>query len=238
MGRKRAYIRVWKGGPTEEEQRNALRSAGVEMEGMGAPVYVDAPSPRQMQRGAIVLKDRETCIRDMRSRPDGEEPDELVVCAPWILAISPSDLFGVASKLAEKGAVIHDLTSGQRLRWTPEIAGLAAMAETIARFQNKRKTDQARLTLATGDIKTGPKPKLSGRLLDLFMTDWGDAYAGTNEEVAARHGISVTTAHRIAGMSRTEAIRRAQRAKHDRMEPETPIKAGRRRKPAKQQPST
>lgn len=234
MGRKRGYIRVWKGGPTEDEQRNALRAVGVEVDGSSAPIYIDEPSPRQMKRGAAVLTERASCINDMRSRPDGEEPDEIVVCAPWVLAISPSDLFGVASRLAEKGAVIHDLSSGQRMRWTPEMAGLAAMAETVARFQNKRKTDQARLTLATGDIKTGPKPKLSGRLLDLFLADWGDAYAGTNEQVATRHGIGVTTAHRLAGMSRTEAIRRAERAKHDRMEQPAEMKSkrGRRVKPS------
>ena len=238
MGRKRGYIRVWKDGPTEQEQRDALRLVGVEVDDPYGPVYVDAPSLREMKKGALALTSRAECIRSMRERPEGEAPDELVIGAPWILAVSPSDLFGIAAKLAEKGAVIRDLSSGQVMRWTPEMAGLAAMAEQIARFQHKRKTEKARLTLATGEIRTGPKPKLTGKLFDLFMADWGDATAGTNEQVADRHRISVTTAHRLAGMPRTEAIRRAERAKHDRMEPETPIRPGRRKKQAKQQPTT
>lgn len=233
MGRKRGYIRVWKDGPTEQEQRDAMRPVGVEVDDPYGAVYVDAPSPREMKKGALALTSRAQCIRDMRERPEGEEPDELVIVAPWVLAVSPSDMFGVAAKIAERGAVIRDLSSGQVIRWTPDMAGLAAMAEQVARFQHKRKTEKARLTLATGEVRTGPKPKLTGKLFDLFMADWGDATAGTNEQVAERHRISVTTAHRLARMPRTEAIRRAERVKHDRLEQpaEMKPKRGRRSKP-------
>lgn len=237
MGRKRGYIRVWKDGPTEQEQRDAMRPFGVEVDDEYGAVYVDAPSPREMKKGALALKSRAECIRSMRERPEGEQPDELVIVAPWVLAVSPSDLFGIAAKIAERGAVIRDLSSGQVMRWTPEMAGLAAMAEQVARFQHKRKTEKARLTLATGDIRTGPKPKLTGKLFDLFMADWGDATAGTNEQIAERHRIGVTTAHRLAGMSRTEAIRRAERAKHDRLEQPAEMKPKRGRRP-KPPPST
>ena len=232
MGRKRVYIRVWKDGPTEEEQRETLQSAGVIDSRGETAVYIDAPSVRQMQKGALALTDRENCIRDMRLRPEGEEPDELVVCAPWVLAVSAADLFAVAARIAEKGAFIHDLSSGKRVRWLPEVAGIADMASAVTRFQGRRKTEKARLTAALSEKRKGPKPKLTGRLLDLFLADWGDARAGTNAEVAARHGIGVQTAHRLAGMPRMEAIRRAERAKYDRMEPETmPSKRGRRPNP-------
>lgn len=238
MGRKRVYIRVWRGGPTADDQRATLRESGINIDDPDVAVYTDELKPSQERLGAVALKDRDVCIRDMRLRPDGEGSDELVVCAPWVLAISPGDFFSVAAKLAEKGAIIHDLTSGKRLHWIPEMAGMADMAASISRFQGRRKTEKARLTVAMKDVKTGPKPKLSGRLLDLFLIDWGDAAAGTNKEVAARHGIGVQTAHRVAGMSRSEAIRRAERAKYGRMEAETPIKAGRRKKPTKSQQST
>lgn len=218
MGRKRGYIRVWRGGPTEDEQRGLLREAGVEVDTAHAPVYIDNLSPRQMQGGALALKSREACIQAMRERPAEEAPDELVVCATWILAVSASDLFSVAAKLAERGAVIHDLNSGQRMHWTPEMAGLAGMAEAVSRFQHRRRTEKARITLAAGDVKTGPKPKLTGRLLDLFLKDWADPLSGTNREVCDRHGISPTTAQKIGG-NRTEAIRIAARERHDRMEP-------------------
>lgn len=231
MGRKRGYIRVWKGGPSADEQREALRVAGVEVDGSAPPVYIDAPSPRQMQRGAVVLTEREKCINDMRQRRDSEDPDELVVCAPWVLAISPGDLFSVAAKLAEKGAVIHDLMTGQRMKWIPEMAGLADMAATIARFQHTRKTEKARIALAASGSKGGSKPKLTGKLLDLFLTDWSDPRSGTNAEVARRHGVSLQTAHRTAGMSRTEAIRRADRVRHDRMEEPVEMKPKRGRRP-------
>lgn len=230
MGRKRGYIRVWKGGPTEGEQRTLLAAAGVEVDGPHAPIYVDAPSPRKMQAGAAALEWRESCIKAMRERSVGDEPDELVVCAPWVLAVSASDLFSVAAKLAEKGAVIHDLNSGQRMRWTPEMAGLAAMAESVSRFQHRRRTEKARITLAATDVRTGPMPKLTGRLLDLFLKDWGDPLSGTNKEVCDRHGISPTTALKIAG-NRTEAIRKASRERYDRMEPEIlPPRRGRKPK--------
>lgn len=230
MGRKRGYIRVWKGGPTEDEQRTLLAAAGVEVDGSFAPIYVDAPSPRKMQAGAAALEKREDCIRAMRERPADEDPDELVVCAPWVLAVSASDLFSVAAKLAEKGAIIYDLNSGQRMHWTPEMAGLAGMAESVSRFQHRRRTEKARITLAGSDVKTGPKPKLTGRLLDLFLKDWGDPRSGTNKEVCDRHGISPTTAQKIGG-NRTEAIRVAARAQFDRMEPESlPPRRGRKPK--------
>ena len=209
-----------------------LVNAGYNVDNPEVAVYTDALKPSQERLGAAGLRDRENCLSEMRLRPEGEEPDELVVCSPWVLAVSPGDFFSVATRLAEKGAVIHDLTSGRRVRWLPEMASMADMAASIARFQGRRKTERARLTLAENDIKTGPKPKLTGRLLDLFLADWGDARAGTNAEVAARHGIGVQTAHRLAGMPRMEAIRRAERAKYDRMEPETmPSKRGRRPNP-------
>lgn len=230
MGRKRGYIRVWKGGPSEDEQRTLLGKAGVEVSTPNAPVYIDNLSPRQMQAGALALKEREACIQAMRERPAEEDPDELVVCAPWILAVSASDLFSVAAKLSERGAVIHDLNSGQRMHWTPEMAGLAGMAESVSRFQHRRRTEKARITLATSDVKTGPKPKLTGRLLDLFLKDWGDPLSGTNKEVCDRHGISPTTALKIGG-NRTEAIRKASRERHDRMEPvKLPPRRGRKPK--------
>lgn len=216
MGRKRGYIRVWKDGPSADEQRAALRAAGVEVDGSMAPIYFDAPSPRQMLRGAVVLVDRERCIKDMRQRPDGEEPDELVVYTPWVLAVSPGDLFSIAAKLAEKGAVIHDLMTGQKMKWIPEMAGLSDMAAMIARFQHMRKTEKARIALAASGAKGGSKPKLTGKLLELFMADWGDPKAGTNAEVAKRHGVSLQTAVRTAGMSRRVAIRLADRARHDK----------------------
>ena len=216
MGRKRGYIRVWKGGPSADEQRDALRAAGVEVDDPHGPVYIDAPSPRQMQRGAVVLTDRAKCIGAMRERPDGEDPDELIVYAPWVLAISPGDLFGIAAKLAEKGAVIHDLMTGRKMKWITEMAGLSDMAAMIARFQHMRKTEKARIALAASGAKGGGKPKLSGKLLELFLSEWADPKAGTNIEVAERHGITVKTAAKYAGMSRREAIRRADRARHDK----------------------
>lgn len=215
MGRKRGYVRVWKGGPTESEQLAALKAAGVEVDGIGAPIYKDILKPSQMKLGAAGLRQREMCVKDMRERPAGEGPDELVVCSMWVLALSAGDLFSLASQLCRTGAVIHDLTMNKRMHWTPEMADLAEAAAAIQRFQGSRKTEKARLTLAASGKKGGPKHKLTGRLLDLFLQDWGDAKAGTNAEVAARHGISVTTANRVAGMSRLEFIRRADRIRHD-----------------------
>lgn len=230
MGRKRGYIRVWKGGPSEDDQRALLREAGVEVDSAHAPVYIDNLTPRQMQGGALALKSREACIQAMRERTADEGPDELVVCAPWILAVSASDLFSVAAKLSERGAIIFDLNSGQRMHWTPEMAGLAGMAEAVSRFQHRRRTEKARLTLATSDVKTGPKRKLTGKLLDLFLKDWRDPLSGTNREVCERHGISPNTAAKVGG-NRTEAIRIAARAQFDRMEPETlPPRRGRKPK--------
>lgn len=216
MGLKRGYIRLWKDGPTEKEQRDALRAAGVETDGMGAKVYIDNPSPSKMRLGSVSLVDRGKCIAAMRSRQEGEPPDELVVYSMWVLALSAIDLFSIAAQLTKTGAIIHDLNTGNRMHWTPEMAALAEAAASIQKYQGARKTERARITLAASDVKVGPKRKLSGRLLDLFLQDWGDAKAGTNEQVAERHGISVTTAHRVAGMSRLEAIRRRDRENHDK----------------------
>lgn len=215
MGLKRGYIRLWKDGPTEKEQRDALRAAGVETDGMGAKVYIDNPSPSKMRLGSVSLVDRGKCIAAMRLRPEGEPPDELVVYSMWVLALSAIDLFSIAAQLTKTGAIIYDLNTGNRMHWTPEMAALAEAAASIQKYQGARKTERARITLAASDVKVGPKRKLSGRLLDLFLQDWSDPKAGTNEQVATRHGISVTTAHRVAGMSRVEAIRRADRARHD-----------------------
>jgi DNA invertase Pin-like site-specific DNA recombinase len=215
MGLKRGYIRVWKDGPTEKEQRDALRNACVEVDGIGAKVYFDNPKPSKMRLGSVALTDRAQCIFDMRSRPAGETPDELVVYSMWVLALSAIDLFSIAAQLTKTGAIIHDLNTGKRMHWTPEMAALAEAAASIQKYQGARKTEKARITLAASDVKVGPKHKLTGRLFDLFLQDWSDPKAGTNEQVARRHGISVTTAHRVAGMSRVEAIRRADRARHD-----------------------
>jgi len=194
-----------------------LRAAGCDVDGpLGAHVYIDKPTQHQMKSGTKALVDRAHCIRDLRSRPPDEPVDEIVVCAIWVLALSSADLFEIAAQLAPKGAVIHDLATGKKMHWVPEMADLAEAAAQVKRFQDRRKIERALVARAASDKKPGPKAKLSGRLLELFLEDWGNPKAGSNEQVAERHRISTTTAHRLAGMSRTEAIRRADRVRHEK----------------------
>ena len=200
MERRCGYIRVWKGGPAELDQRAVLASAGISEP--QAAIYVDRASSDKR-----ALSQRAGCLAEVLAGDAGE----IVVAAIWVLAVNAADLFEIAAEVSRKGVTIRDVAAGKTHRWSPDVGDLAEAAAAVQKHSGQQRLEKARKTRARTGLVGGRKPKLSGQALRAALDDWGNPNAGTNAEVASRHNVSVATLQRAAKMTRTEAIARAGR---------------------------
>jgi DNA invertase Pin-like site-specific DNA recombinase len=186
---RRGYIRLSKAGPSLEDQKKALASAGIDDFGEYGPVYVDELPKR---RSGPVLPQRADAIRSL------EAGDELVVASAARLGASAGDVLDAMQEIAKRQAAVYDVETGQRIEWHPyaiAVIEFARRAESESRKEIAAKMRQRRE--ASGKIGGAPE-KLAGAALKEAKRLWADTTL-SSAQVAAEVGVNVRTLYRRLG---------------------------------------
>lgn len=188
-----AYIRVARGLPTEQAQRDALAVAGVSAEAL-ADAWIDKGKPRPGQ-----TLERDHMLGAMR---DG---DEIHVERLGVLGSNEADILEWVRKASAMGAAICDASTGERFFIPPECREAADSALRLARAI---RTSERAATLEKARAKrTKPagKPAITGERLAVAKVHWFN-HDIDGDEAAKRAGVSKRTLHRYFGPRETPAF--------------------------------
>lgn len=185
---KLGYIRESKVGSSVEEQRAALKAAGVTVDGLHPPLYIDAYKRRRKQAADDdPLPERTELFRRLRKQ------DQVVVASIGRLGLSSDDILAALAQIAERESTL--LVSGDptRYRYHPDAAAMARLAARggqeiraeIAANMRKSRNAGFKVRWTDGDYQRAKpiyfNPKLS------------------NAEVAKESGIPYRTLYRQFG---------------------------------------
>lgn len=180
----RGYIRITKNGPTEAEQSEKLLAAGVAPEHL----YID-DATKPSYTGPDSLKARDNIVRDIRSG------SRIVVTSGDRFGVSMQDVVVVLGLIVDKGAAVHDLSTGETLDGSDYTAAVRWAIKAEA-GQKRTNMSKARDKLLGRKVKRGPKPKLVGAAKDRARALYGDL-SKSIREVSEETGISPTQLRRI-----------------------------------------
>lgn len=121
------YMLIRKAGPTEEEQRASLRSAGVPVDKPYPPLYVDRWSPRRRQNGKDdPLPDRTLMIEKIH------QGDVVVIHSAACFAITAADARQAMIRVITKRAAgIRIVSTKTFLKTRPEVAEWFLVADSV-----------------------------------------------------------------------------------------------------------
>ncbi|GGB09165.1 hypothetical protein GCM10011491_41410 [Brucella endophytica] len=178
-----------KAGPSIDEQKQALKSAGIEDFSEYGPVYVDE-IPRG--RNEPALPQRDNAIRSL------EAGDVLVIASAARLGSSEGDVLQAMKAIGERSAVIYDVKTGETIVCHPDaikVLEYAQKAESENRKEIAQKMRRARE--ASGRVG-GPPEKLGGDRLREAKRLWEESSLSKGE-IAKKFGVTVRTLYRRLG---------------------------------------
>ena len=190
---RRGYIRLSKAGPSRKAQEAALACAGIEDFSDIGPVHIDVipkpaarPEDRHPQRAEAI-----------RSLCDG---DELVIASPARLGATREDILSSIKAIGDRGASIHDASTGTSYRWHPDAAGIAEFAALAEREGAAERTKKMRERKAELGAHAGPPARLEKGTApyNRAKTLWEDLTKSA-KEVAAETSVSTATLYRHFG---------------------------------------
>ncbi len=173
------YWRNWPSGP--KKQREKLEAAGCER------VYGES-SPRMPEPLAELAE----AVRTLRPG------DEIVVVAPEVLGRTQAEILAAMTdihRLTKGGAAIRDLSTGEAIRYHPDMHGPLDFVARGAAALGKRKMTAANEASRT---KSGRKKALVGKRKAAAEKDWRDMSL-TGPQVAEKYGLSVQALHNYFG---------------------------------------
>jgi hypothetical protein len=144
------------------------------------------------------LSERDQVIRTLRPG------DELVVVAPEVLGRNQAEILEAlvdAYRISDGGAVIHDLSTGSAVQWTPEAQTALAFVARGATSLLRRRTSAAGVA-ARG--RAGRKKSLQGSRLAAARDDWFNLEL-SGAQVAMKYGITTKTLHEYFGRRRQQS---------------------------------
>lgn len=188
-----AYMRIARGLPSEQAQREALLSAGVPAEALEDP-WIDRG---KLRPGGML--DRDRMIGAMR------EGDEIHIERLGVLGTSEADILEFVREASACGAVICDASTGERFFIPPECRDAADNALRLARAIRASER-AATLAKARANRKASPgKAKIEGARLEAAKVHWFN-HDIDGDEAARRAGVSKRTLHRYFGPRETPAF--------------------------------
>ncbi|WP_175429785.1 recombinase family protein [Azospirillum argentinense] len=157
MAVNRGYARETRNGMPIAQQLDALRAAGVEVDGEYAPVYIDRLPDKRKHRASTgdALSQRAVALTDLR--PGGH----LVVAGIDRLGVSSADIRAVIDTLIDRGCAVHDVLAGKVYDAATSRADLSAV--TLA-AESKLKAERVRTARAARakHIESGSKAAVGG----------------------------------------------------------------------------
>lgn len=196
----RGYIRERKKGPSIDEQKAALKAAGVEFDGTHPPVYIDMVG----KRGQEQIPQLAAAINSLRVG------DTLVVYDQATIGLTEAGLWDAYAAVAQRLAILK-LADGTVYEYTPEAAILIGLIadgmKILAREKARTRNDSS--------PNLGRPRKLDGDALVLARELWGKKDMTSRQVAAAvldrtKVDISIRTLIKSLG-HKTEAVAREQR---------------------------
>lgn len=197
----RGYVRETRNGPSVKDQIEALRNAGVRVDGNYAPVYVDRLPEKRAHRPAdgAALERRAAVVADVR--PGGR----LVVARLDRLGVSAGDIRAVMDELFDRGCVVVDVNGGAIYdAETPRtvLSGVTLAAEATLKAERVVKARAVRAER----LAAGQKASAGGNrgwhptkvAEDAARAAWNDLTL-TQAQAAAIAGVSPITLRRRFG---------------------------------------
>lgn len=136
MAQRRIYIRVFRQGPSLEEQREYLQAAGVDLGRPSARLFVDDEG----HAADADLPERDRLLKCLKPG------DEIAIAGAAIIARDRIDLEAVIAEVGRRGARIFDASVGQVLEWS---AGGQAWLEFGLRFEAEKLSVRMRMARKT-----------------------------------------------------------------------------------------
>ena len=198
------YIRIRKAGPSEQIQRQALRTAGVDDQSATGPVYIDLPINKTRSVEPKDLTERMKMLKFLRSG------NTVVVADFATLAISEWDWLEVLGIISLRGARIEIVTPPRILEWDcniqPIVAELTDTAKAVFDALRSEQTAPARRARVRQG-KLGGRPvsvakKYGEAAWEEAKRRWADPKGGTVKEISEDVGIPVASLNRHLGSMR------------------------------------
>ena len=184
---KHGYIRLWRSGPTEPDQRTALIGAGVP----DAKIEVDDQKPR---RGKLKTDGEE----DARDPTDGlpalirrvRNGDQVVVHSAAVLTVGRDQVREALAAIGRKGGSLYDAAAAVVVP-CPDIAEVEAFIDRAEMGWQSARTAHARKALV--GIKRGPE-KTKLKIPDAqARAMWRDPQTYTKRQVEDATGVKRRT---------------------------------------------
>lgn len=157
---RRGYIRERRVGPSIEDQRKSLASAGVMTEGTHPPIYMDMLKD---VKGNKPLRQLALAVKSLRG------DDEIVMHDAATPGRDHQEICDALAAVGAKGNKLVICTPTEReFVWRPEensMLSVAGEGVTILRSEKHRNA---------GNKVVGAAPKLVGRTLDIARKHWAD----------------------------------------------------------------
>lgn len=186
---KLGYIRISKTGPSLDEQKSILSTAGVDVSESSEALFIDNQSTHRRQHH---LPKRLEAINNL------SQGDFLVVSSGARLGSSIGDILDALDDVDRRRAAVLDAETGTVIEWHPDamkVIKYARRAESEIRKEIAQKMRSTRVALGT---LGGPPEKLTNETLSQAQKLWSDKSL-TASQVAERVGVSVRTLYRRLG---------------------------------------
>lgn len=202
----RGYIRERPKGPTIDEQKAALKKAGVSFDGDYPPVYIDMISRRTRKALDNPLPQRAAAIGSLRV---GE--DSLVIYDQATLGVAEGDILDALAATGQRDASVITCNPPGEFKWHPDVPEALGFAVDGAK---KLARERARVRAGSSPIIGRPK-KLTGEALDYARALWGRRDMSSRQvaaEIKAKTGVDVGVRTLLIDLGhKTDAVEKAER---------------------------
>lgn len=202
MAQDRGYVRQTRNGPSVALQIDALRSAGVAVDGEHAPVYIDQLADKRTHArssGGEGLTQRAAAIHDLRPGA------RLVVSSLDRLGVSGIDITAAIRKVTAKGCAVLASATGREYTIPPDVGAVlddAAAAEAVLKAERVSKARAVR----ADRIAAGNKAAVGGQRAwsptadeEAVALSYWNNFEMTQTQIAKAVGVSAITLRRRFG---------------------------------------
>lgn len=179
-------IRLWPTGPSEEQQRDAIISAGA----LPDRIHVHDERPRKRNR---IPDDPDRMTPLERAIHVLRPGDRLVIATAPVLGNNWEGIIRAIGWIEQRGAVVLDAETGEEVSG---VAGGTAFADRAKRLLTLMRNGPGRRAVLENGIKTGPPRKDLGDRAGEILAMWKKPEEYTVNDVARAAKVSRVTLYK------------------------------------------